>query len=70
MSFAGGRAEKNKFLDRWGDYVSVMNYYYIWDRELIDYSDGKNGKYDADDWGSLDLTFFQTSSEEMEGIGV
>ena len=53
----------------WLDYVSVMNYDYFWAR-YFDYSDGKNGKYDADDWGSIDLTFFQTSSEEMEGIGV
>ncbi len=50
------------------DYVSVMNYDYFWER-YFDYSYGTNGEYDKDDWASLDLTFFQTPSEEMEGLG-
>jgi len=41
-------------------YRSCMNYdntYY-----LVDYSDGSHGKNDFDDWGNIDLTFFQTPS--------
>jgi hypothetical protein len=52
----------------WLDYVSAMNYDYFMLR-YFDYSDGSNGKYDEDDWGTLDLTFFQVPSDEMEGIG-
>ncbi|MBN2599885.1 MAG: hypothetical protein JXA75_05030 [Candidatus Thermoplasmatota archaeon] len=40
-------------------YKSVMNYRYIY-TELIDYSDGSRGKNDFNDWGFIDLTFFQT----------
>ncbi len=50
------------------DYVSVMNYDYFWER-YFDYSYGENGEYDKDDWAELDLTFFQTPSIEMEGLG-
>ena len=52
----------------WLDYVSCMNYDYFRQR-VFDYSDGSNGKYDADDWSALDFTFFQIPSEEMEGTG-
>ncbi|UCH72171.1 MAG: hypothetical protein JSW62_01085 [Thermoplasmatales archaeon] len=52
----------------WLDYVSCMNYDYFADR-VYDYSDGSNGEYDHDDWGSLDLTFFQKPSLRMEGLG-
>jgi hypothetical protein len=52
----------------WYDYVSVMNYDYYMLR-YFDYSDGSNGKNDADDWDFIDLTFFQRPSEEMEGVG-
>jgi len=66
MSFANGRIERNEFLDKWGDYQSAMNYYYIWDRKVIDYSDGSNGPpYDQDDWMNLYLPTFQ-----YEGVAV
>jgi hypothetical protein len=52
----------------WFDYVSCMNYDYFAQR-LFDYSDGTNGPYDTDDWSAVDLTFFQRSSPEMEGLG-
>jgi hypothetical protein len=42
-----------KFLN----YRSCMNYAYTY--VLVDYSDGSRGKYDFDDWGNLDLTFFE-----------
>ncbi len=52
----------------WFDYVSVMNYDYFRQR-YFDYSDGSHGPYDFDDWSALDLTFFQTPSVYMEGVG-
>jgi len=42
----------------WFDYVSVMNYDYFGER-YFDYSDGTHGEYDYDDWGKIDLPFFQ-----------
>jgi hypothetical protein len=42
---------------RFGPYKSVMNYRYIY-TDLIDYSDGSHGKNDYDDWGTIDLTYF------------
>jgi len=39
-------------------YKSVMNYGYTY--SFIDYSNGKNGKFDHDDWSNLDLTLFET----------
>ena len=38
-------------------YKSCMNYHYTY--YFVDYSDGSNGKNDFDDWGRLDLTYFQ-----------
>jgi len=52
----------------WFDYKSCMNYDYFMQR-LFDYSDGTNGPNDTDDWSAVDLTFFQRSSPEMEGLG-
>ena len=52
----------------WYDYVSVMNYDYFALR-LFDYSDGTHGSNDYDDWGNIDLTFFQRPSKVMEGLG-
>ncbi|MFO8132372.1 MAG: hypothetical protein R6U10_00315 [Thermoplasmatota archaeon] len=39
------------------NYRSVMNYRYTY--HLLDYSDGTHGPRDYDDWGNLDLTFFE-----------
>jgi hypothetical protein len=67
MSFANGIQAKRDFLDKWGDYHSAMNYYYIWDRKLIDYSDGSNGPpYDQDDWMELYLPTFQYEGVVVE----
>ena len=38
-------------------YRSCMNYGYTY--LLVDYSDGSRGRNDYDDWGHLDLTYFQ-----------
>jgi len=53
----------------WWDYLSSMNYDYYMQRYL-DYShNATGGKYDQDDWGILDISFFQGPSESMEGVG-
>jgi hypothetical protein len=41
----------------WANYKSCMNYRYAW--SLVDYSDGTHGEKDFDDWGNIDLAFFQ-----------
>jgi hypothetical protein len=52
----------------WYDYYSVMNYDYFGKR-LFDYSDGSHGENDYDDWGNIDLMFFQVPSQTIEGLG-
>lgn len=48
----------------WGNYESVMNYLYIYNYNLIDYSDGSNGPpYDQNDWLELYLPTFQKELE-------
>ncbi|KAA0001642.1 MAG: hypothetical protein FE048_05175 [Thermoplasmata archaeon] len=42
------------------NYKSCLNYRYSF--SIINYSDGTHGKNDFDDWGNIDLTFFQNSS--------
>ncbi len=39
------------------NYKSCMNYFYTW--FLLDYSNGKNGRKDFDDWSNLDLSYFK-----------
>ena len=41
---------------KWIPYKSVMNYGYIY--RILDYSDGRRGKNDFDDWNRLDLSYF------------
>ncbi len=41
----------------WRNYRSIMNYRYTY--SIIDYSDGSHGKRDYDDWGNIDLTYFE-----------
>jgi hypothetical protein len=67
-SFSGGRQNKLNYDDIWGNYYSVMNYYHITDKNLVDYSDGTNGKNDFDDWSHLYLPTFQLESRVFEGI--
>ncbi len=73
MNHSGGvdssiRGAENPAEYPWINYISCMNYGYFWER-LFDYSDGTHGENDTDDWGLLDLTFFQRPSWEMEGLG-
>jgi len=69
LSYSGGRAAKQDYLEEHGNYVSVMNYYYIWDHTIADYSDGTNGRGDVNDWEMFDLTFFQTEGKVVEDPG-
>jgi hypothetical protein len=39
------------------NYKSIMNYRYTY--KIFDYSDGINGFLDNDDWGTLDLSYFE-----------
>jgi hypothetical protein len=39
-----------------------MNYRYT--IHILDYSDGSHGKRDYDDWGNIDLTWFEISSKK------
>jgi len=53
----------------WADYKSAMNYYYFALR-VFDYSDGSRGEpYDRNDWEKIDLSYFQRTADEMEGLG-
>jgi len=62
-TFGQGKAAKAAYLARWGNYKSVMNYYYIWDNKLVDYSDGTHGSGDVNDWKVFDLTYFKKNGE-------
>ena len=49
------------------EYESVMNYLYIYDKGLFDYSDGSNGPpYDQNDWDYIYLPTFQIDSINYE----
>ena len=69
LTFAEGRDAKQEYLDEWGSYKSVMNYYYVWDHTIADYSDGTNGDGDVNDWELFDLTYFQTECKVVEDPG-
>jgi len=69
FTFAEGRAAKQNFLDDWGNYKSVMSYYYIYDKTVVDYSDGSHGTGDVNDWKLFNLTYFQSESKVVEDPG-
>jgi hypothetical protein len=48
---------------QYSSYKSVMNYRYVYNG-LIDYSDGSHGKNDYDDWGTIDLTYFNPETQQ------
>ena len=62
------RSKKDEFLEKWSSYESVMNYHYIFNKKLVDYSHGENGApYDQDDWSVLYLPTFEMDAEVIEG---
>ncbi len=69
ISFAESRAAKQEYLEEWGDYKSVMNYYYIWDYSIVDYSDGSHGPNDVSDWELFNLSAFQEHTNIIEDPG-
>ena len=49
------------------EYESVMNYVYIYNKKLFDYSDGSNDPhYDQNDWDHIYIPTFQTDSVSWE----
>jgi len=61
-------SDKKAFLEEWAGYESVMNYAFIFDKKLLDYSNGDDGApYDQDDWSVLYLPTFQINAEVIEG---
>ncbi|MFO7677612.1 MAG: hypothetical protein R6V50_04435 [Thermoplasmatota archaeon] len=67
FTYLQGRQQKQDYYSTWGDYQSVMNYIYIYDKKLLDYSDGSNGPpYDQNDWEHFYLPFFKIESNVIE----
>jgi hypothetical protein len=53
----------------WKDYISVMNYLNMYNKNLLDYSDGSNGPpYDQNDWHHLFVADFQYNNPQVEEI--
>lgn len=69
LSYLGGRAAKKHYAETWGNYYSVMNYFVMYNTDLLDYSDGSNGPpYDQNDWLYLFVPTFQYNAELVEEI--
>ena len=67
LTYVNGRTAKKQFLDTWANYKSCMNYYYIFDKNVVDYSDGNNDAlYDQNDWLYLYLPHFQNDDSVIE----
>jgi hypothetical protein len=70
ISFAESKEAKQRYLETWGNYRSVMNYYYIFNKKIVDYSDGNNGPpYDQNDWEHLYLPTFEIEANVIEEAG-
>jgi hypothetical protein len=63
----GFTRERRESAEHWENYMSCMNYDKF-SKYFLGYSDGSNGVRDHDDWGAIDLTYFQKASDSMEGI--
>jgi hypothetical protein len=55
--------ERKQYLKEWGNYKSVMNYYYIYNKDIVDFSDGSHGYNDQNDWEKIYLPFFQIEAD-------
>lgn len=69
LTYTHGRAASKEFDRTWGQYWSVMNYYHMYNKNLLDYSDGSNGPpYDQNDWEKIFVASFQYNAELVEEI--
>ena len=59
-----------EYKEKWGNYKSVMNYLYIFDKKLVDYSDGTHGQNDQNDWEKFYLPFFQIENNIIIEPGI
>jgi hypothetical protein len=59
-----------KYKEEWGNYKSVMNYLYIFDKKLVDYSDGSHGDNDQNDWEMFYLPFFEIENNVICEPGI
>jgi len=68
FSYTEGKAQKQAFIDAWGNYKSVMNYYYFWVYSVVDYSDGSHGAGDNNDWADIhqNMSYFNREAKEIE----
>jgi len=66
FTYTNGLQAKKNYGNIWGDYYSVMNYYHITDKTLLDYSHGDDAENDLDDWSNLYLPTFVTQSYHIE----
>lgn len=56
-----------QYKQTWGQYHSVMNYYYTNGPKTFDLSSGQNGPpYDQNDWGLIFVGYFQYNSNLIE----
>ncbi len=68
ISYGDSLAAREKYIDEWGGYYSIMNYFYIYDKKLLDYSDGSHGDGDQNDWEKIYLPTFETESSVIEDL--
>ena len=66
ISYGDSLAARQKYIENWGNYYSVMNYFHIYDKKLLDYSDGSHGKGDQNDWEKIYLPTFETEASVIE----
>ena len=77
ISFALDTTTIKQFIEKlrnykseWGNYKSVMNYLYIIDVNIVDYSDGSHGHNDQNDWEKFYLPFFQIENNVICEPGI
>ena len=58
---------KKEYTSTWGQYHSVLNYFYTNSPKTFDLSNGENGPpYDQNDWGMMFVGYFQYNSNLIE----
>lgn len=55
---------KHRAFWQYSTYISCMNYRYVY-TAVLDYSNGKYGKNDFNDWGNFDFSFFKNSNFDL-----